>query len=223
MSQEEIGAWVGIDWADKEHRIVLEEAATGRRVWMAVGQSAEELHEWLTGLRSRYMGRRVAMALEQSRGALFYVLNRYEFIDLYPVNPKTLARYRDALRPSGAKDDPDDAALVLELLLRHRDRLRLWKADDARTRQLRLLVEYRRKLVDDRTALLNQLTQPSRLSIFCCDGPHSLPSGRRARSNSGPSTARTPIRPSTSRSRSMRSEQPYRSSTIRPSLQLAPP
>jgi len=159
MSQEEIGAWVGIDWADKEHRIVLEEAATGRRVWMAVGQSAEELHEWLTGLRSRYMGRRVAMALEQSRGALFYALNRYEFIDLYPVNPKTLARYRDALRPSGAKDDPDDAALVLELLLRHRDRLRLWKADDARTRQLRLLVEYRRKLVDDRTALLNQLTQ----------------------------------------------------------------
>src|SRR5207249_3305776 len=82
-------------------------------------------------------------------------LNRYEFIDLYPVNPKTLARYRDALRPSGAKDDPDDAALVLELLLRHRDRLRLWKADDARTRQLRLLVEYRRKLVDDRTALLH--------------------------------------------------------------------
>jgi hypothetical protein len=141
MSQaEEIGAWVGIDWADKEHRIVLEEAATGRRVSMAVGQSAEELHEWLSGLQSRYTGRRVAIALEQARGALFYALSRYEFIDLYPVNPKTLASYRDALRPSGAKDDPDDAALVLELLLRHRDRLRLWKADDARTRQLRLLV-----------------------------------------------------------------------------------
>jgi transposase len=160
MSQaEEIGAWVGIDWADKEHRIVLEEAATGRRISMAVGQSPEELHEWLSGLQSRYAGRRVAMALEQSRGALFYVLSRYEFIDLYPVNPKTLASYRDALRPSGAKDDPDDAALVLELLLRHRDRLRLWKADDAQTRQLRLLVEYRRKLVDDRTGLANQLTQ----------------------------------------------------------------
>ena len=60
---------------------------------------------------------------------------------------------------ASSRFDPDDAALVLELLLRHRDRLRLWKADDARTRQLRLLVEYRRKLVDDRTALLNQLTQ----------------------------------------------------------------
>jgi transposase len=160
MSEErDIGAWIGIDWADQQHRVIMEDAASGRRIATGVGQDPEELHEWVIGLGSLYRGRRVAIALEQSRGALFYALSRYEFVDLYPINPKTLASYRDAVRPSGAKDDPDDAKLALELLQKHRDRLRLWKPDDPRTRQLRLVVEFRRKLVDDRTAVINQLIQ----------------------------------------------------------------
>jgi hypothetical protein len=42
---------------------------------------------------------------------------------LFPVNPFTLAKYREALTPSRAKDDPTDAALQVELLLQHRDKL----------------------------------------------------------------------------------------------------
>ena len=38
------------------------------------------------------------------------------------------------------------------------DRLRAWQPDDALTRQLRLLVEHRRKTVADRTRLTNRLT-----------------------------------------------------------------
>jgi transposase len=82
----------------------------------------------------------------------------YDFLLLYPVAPKTVADYRRAFFGSGAKSDPQDADLLLELLRCHRDRLRLWQPDDLLTRQLRLLVEHRRKLVGDRTRLTNRLT-----------------------------------------------------------------
>ena len=45
-------------------------------------------------------------------------------VELFPINPKQLARYRDALYPSGGKDDPVDAELAARFLIHHRDRLR---------------------------------------------------------------------------------------------------
>src|ERR1700681_3232372 len=41
---------------------------------------------------------------------------------LSPINPSTLARYREAFKPSRAKDDPTDAELALDFLLRHPER-----------------------------------------------------------------------------------------------------
>jgi transposase len=82
----------------------------------------------------------------------------YEFLRLYPIPPKALADYRKALYPSGSKDDPVDAQLLLEFLRKHPQRFRPWVADDVQTRQLTLLNEHRRRLVDDRTALTNRLT-----------------------------------------------------------------
>ena len=46
------------------------------------------------------------------------------------------AKFRQAFYPSGAKDDPTDADLQLDILLQHRDRLTAWRPDDATTRQL---------------------------------------------------------------------------------------
>ena len=77
---------------------------------------------------------------------------------LFPVNPSVLASFREAFAPSGAKDDPSDAELMLELLLKHRQRLRAWEPDTDDTRTLQFLVEGRRKLVNDRKRLGNRLT-----------------------------------------------------------------
>jgi transposase len=77
---------------------------------------------------------------------------------LYPVNPKTLAKYREAFSPAGAKDDPTDADLLLELVTLHRDKLRAWLPDDELTRTITLLVQYRRQLVATQTSLSNRLT-----------------------------------------------------------------
>ena len=59
--------------------------------------------------------------------------------------------------PSGAKDDPRDASLLAELLMKHSEHLRAWLPDDVNTRRIRLLGEGRRNLVDERTALTNRL------------------------------------------------------------------
>ena len=153
-----IVAWIGLDWADQKHDICLQ--ATGSREverWV-VEQKAEALHTWVAELRRRFPYGPIAIALEQSRGALFYALMNYEFLRLYPIPPKALADYRKALYPSGGKNDPTDAQLLLEFLRKHPERFRPWVADDVQTRQLALLNEHRRQLVDDRTALTNRLT-----------------------------------------------------------------
>src|SRR6266853_2806844 len=50
------------------------------------------------------------------------------------------------------------STLLLELLTRHRDRLRRLNPETPETRLLQMLVEQRRKLVDERTRYSNQLT-----------------------------------------------------------------
>ena len=155
-------AYIGIDWSDQKHNICLMASAPpgqpSKPEHEVVEHRPEPLTEWVVGLRQRFGGRKVAVCLEQSRGALIHALMGYEFLVLYPVNPKTLARYREAFAPSQAKDDPTDAELLLDLLLKHRDKLRAWKPDDELTRTLALLVEGRRKAVDLRTQLSNQLS-----------------------------------------------------------------
>ena len=115
------------------------------------------LSQWINELQQRFAGQQVAVALEQTRGALIYALMSYEFFVLFPVNPKALARYREAFNVGGAKDDPTDSDLLLELVTLHRSKLRAWRPDDELTRTITLLVQYRRDLVDMRTALTHRL------------------------------------------------------------------
>ena len=68
------------------------------------------------------------------------------------------ASMREALYPSGAKDDPRDADLLLDRLLQHRDKLRRLTPDNEATRRVQNLVEERRHLVEEKTAQLNRLT-----------------------------------------------------------------
>lgn len=153
----EIAAFVSLDWADQKHAVALQESGSHQREHFSLDHSPEALQSWIQSLRERFGGRRVAVAVEQKRGALIYALMHTEFLHLYPVNPVTVAKMRKAFYPSGAKDDPQDADLLLDILLSHRHHLRLWIPDDALTRSIQLLTEDRRRVVNERTALTNQL------------------------------------------------------------------
>lgn len=151
-------AFVGIDWADQKHDVCLMEAGSETIEHGVVNHKPEDLEDWVAQLRARFGGQPVAICLEQTRGPLVYALMKYEFLVLYPIAPKRLARYREAIQStSGAKDDPTDAALALDYLTRHRDQLVAWKPDDVQTREIALLVETRRKFVNLRTRLSNTL------------------------------------------------------------------
>jgi hypothetical protein len=58
------------------------------------------------------------------KGALVRMLLKYECLHLFPVPSSMSAGMRKALYPSGAKDDPRDAGLLLDLLVQERDQLR---------------------------------------------------------------------------------------------------
>jgi transposase len=151
-------AWIGLDWADQQHEGRLQAVDSPQVESFSLSQTPEALDAWVCQLRRRFPMGFLAVALEQSRGPLIYALMKYDFLLLYPVPPKMLADYRKAFSGSGAKSDPRDSDLLLELLRCHRHHLRVWRPDDAQTRKLSLLVEHRRDFVDRRTALTNQLT-----------------------------------------------------------------
>src|SRR5262244_4671079 len=156
--QEQIVAWMGVDWADEGHHVWEYNVGSGGKENYAVQHNAESLQDWVSQVRSRYAGKRVAVVVEQARGGLIYSLMNTDFIVIYAVNPQSLAKYRKALYPSGAKSDPADAELLGEMVRQNPERFRAWVPGDVPTRTLQLLTEGRRKLVEDMTALTNQLT-----------------------------------------------------------------
>lgn len=163
---------VGIDWADENHAVFLLDRQDGTREPCTVEQTPEAIADWVASLRRRFPDRQIAVCLEQTRGALIYALMKFEFLTLVPINPKQLARFREAISASESKDDPEDAELLAELYAKHGVRLRAWKPDTPETRFLTLLVEDRRHLVDERTALTNRLKSqlkqyfPQALQLF---------------------------------------------------------
>jgi transposase len=170
MSHDTFAAFVGIDWADAKHDLCLQAAGTAKRECFQLAHTPEAIDAWVTTLRTRFHGQPVAICLELTKGPIVSALRKYDFLVLFPINPLTLARYREAFTPSRAKDDPTDAELQLELLLTHRDKLQPLQPQSPTMRALDQLVEHRRRVVGDKVRITNRLT--STLKNYF---PHVLP------------------------------------------------
>src|SRR5499433_363846 len=151
-------AFVGIDWADAKHDICLQVTGTAKRECFQLEHTPEAIDAWVTTLRTRFRGQPVAICLELTKGPIVSAWRKYDFLVLFPINPLTLARYREAFTPSRAQDDPTDAALQLELLLTHRDKLQPLQPQSPTMRALAQLVEHRRRVVGDKVRITNRLT-----------------------------------------------------------------
>jgi transposase len=148
---------IGLDWADQKHDLWICPAGSSKSEHLRLDQTPEALHEWVAKLRVRFDNQPVAIGIETSRGPVISGLLAYDFIVLFPVNPKALKDYRAAFSVSGAKDDRTDAMLLEEWVRLHRDKLKALEPDTELTRKLAGLVENRRRLVDERTRIVNQL------------------------------------------------------------------
>jgi transposase len=148
---------IGLDWADQKHDLWIRPADGLKAQHLRLDQTPEALHQWVAKLRERFDNRPVALGIETSRGPVISALMAYDFLVLFPVNPKALKDYRAAFTVSGAKDDRTDAQLLEEFIRLHRDKLTALEPDTELTRKLAGLVENRRHLVDERTRFVNQL------------------------------------------------------------------
>src|SRR5438445_1615452 len=158
QASEACAAFVGLDWADAKHDVCLQAAGTTQREFLSLEHSPEEINAWVQTLRTRFNGQPVAVCLELQKGPIVSALRNDDFLVLFPVNPLTVARYREAFTPSRAKDDPTDAELQVEILLKHRDKLTPLRPHTPTMRALAQLVEHRRRLVGDKVRLTNRLT-----------------------------------------------------------------
>jgi transposase len=149
-------AFVGIDWADTKHDVCIQAAGSLQREFAVVPHKVEEIDQWAQSLHKRFPGS-IAIALELSKGPIVYALQKYDYFVIFPINPSTLAKYREAFQPSRAKDDPTDAELALDLILRHPERFEPLQPQSVEMRTLAALVEQRRRMVGDRVRLTNRL------------------------------------------------------------------
>ena len=149
-------AWIGLDWSDKKHDWSLCTAA-GKKRHGQMKATPEAIELWAADLAREFSGRPVAVALEQTRGALTGMLCKYAHIVLHPVHSTTVANYRKTFTPSGAKSDLADSTLILDLLMKHPEQFRPQPQDSVATRSLQFLTEERRKLVDQQTGEVQRL------------------------------------------------------------------
>lgn len=152
----EFTAVIGIDWSDTKHDICIQPAGSGEREFERIAHQPRHIERWAHAVHHRFGGP-IAVVLELSKGPIVSALQKYDFFVLFPVNPSMLAKYREAFKPSRAKDDPTDAELAVELVLRHRDRFKPLKPQSIELRALAHLVEKRRRLVEDRLRFSNRL------------------------------------------------------------------
>ena len=114
--EPEFAAFVGIDWADRKHVWCLQSRDSTKRETGELEHTPEAVEAWVAQLCQRFGNRPIAVALEQSRGSLVFMLAKYEPLHLFPVPSTMSASMRKALYPSGSKDDPRDADVLLETL-----------------------------------------------------------------------------------------------------------
>jgi transposase len=156
-TQNNYAAFIAIDWADEKHTFSLKVTGQAKKETGTLEQKPEIIGPWVANLRERFGGRPIAVAMEQSRGALIHALLAHDFLVLYPIHPTTVAKFREAFKFSGAKSDPLDTDQILEILTKHLELLKALKPDTEETRLLGRLVEDRRKAVHLRTSHIQAL------------------------------------------------------------------
>lgn len=157
MNLDEVSIVIGLDWADRTHVCSLLNRRGEVQQVVRVGASPEAFGSWLEALERRYPQGRLVLAVEKSEGALVEMVRARPRLALVPVNPVVLHRFRQAFAPSGAKNDPGDATLLGQIVLRHPEQFDPLKTPDELAARLAALAKERRHWVDARTGLLEEL------------------------------------------------------------------
>src|SRR6266516_2626714 len=149
--------YAGIDWADDHHDILVIDDAGRQVTALRVPHTPTGLTQLTTALE-QICGPdardQLACIVETSHGLLIASLLEAGF-PVYPVNPKTVDRRRNA---AGAKTDKIDAYLLAKHGRAEFGDLRRLEPDQAIVQELKALTRDQDRLIQSQTRLVNQLT-----------------------------------------------------------------
>jgi transposase len=167
---------VGIDWADDHHDVCLVDGscqdACASLARFRIAQSVagfESLHARVREYETA--PDQVLVAIETPHGLLVNDLVGHGYC-VYPINPKSVSRYRDRHSPASAKDDNRDAFTLAHILRTDRKHFAPLDMLPEQYRLMEELCKDLRQMVDDRTQLINRLNSclkgyyPQALNLF---------------------------------------------------------
>lgn len=162
--------FIGLDWADRKHDVCYHDG--NKYINKIISSKPEHMHDWLNELHQQFKGKKLIITYESGNIRLLNQLCQYDFVLQVAITPQQVKRYRDAFSPSGAKDDPTDAKLIIDLIQRHSDNFNILKPESPEIRELKDLVEFRRKQIAQRVKITNKIRAllkryyPQPLEIF---------------------------------------------------------
>jgi transposase len=143
----------GFDWAKDTHHIAVVDPAGQVLLELPFDNTAEG---WAQVRQKVAAFPKLGVAIETSCGPAVERLLELG-LTVFPLNPKAAERYRDRKRPSGGKSDPLDGWSFADALRTDGHAWRPLLSQDALTAELRILCRDEIHLIEQRTALVNQL------------------------------------------------------------------
>ena len=152
---QQLTHYAGFDWARDHHDIVIVDPQ---------GQVAAEfriphtLAGWQDFRQKVSAYPALGIVIETNQGAAIDQLLQID-LTVYPIHPIAARRYRERKSPSGNKTDRLDAWAMADALRLDGSAWKALQPLDPLTQQLRLLCRDEMSLIEERTALINQLRQ----------------------------------------------------------------
>ena len=150
---KKITHYAGLDWASDHHDVAVVDGQGQIALQRRFAHTAEGWQELAAQLGQ--LGT-VAVAVETNRGFAVEQLLAHGLI-VYPVNPMSAERYRERKAPSGVKNDQLDAWSLADALRLDGQGWKTLAGEDPLVAELRLLTRDEVALIEQRTALVNQL------------------------------------------------------------------
>jgi transposase len=151
---QQLTHYAGFDWARDHHDLVVLDPQ-GRLV--AQFRIEHTLAGWQEFRQKINAYPALGVVIETSQGAAVDQLLQMEGLTIYPIHPAAAQRYRERKAPSGNKTDLLDARSLADALRLDGSQWKALQPLDPLTQELRLLCRDEMSLIEQRTALVNQL------------------------------------------------------------------
>ncbi len=149
--------FVGDDWAEDHHDVYVCDAAGTRLARRRLGEGVDGIaafHALVAEHADNPAG--VAVGIETDRGLWVTALVDAGY-QVFGVNPRAAARYRERHSMSGAKSDRGDARMLAELVRVDRQHHRLIAGDTAVAEGIKVLARAHQNLIWERTRTVLRL------------------------------------------------------------------